>query len=335
MKAAAGARLVAVLSRDRGRGEALAAKHGFARAYASLTEALRDPEVDAIYDATPDGLHADNAVAAAESGKHMLVEKPLAVSVAEGVRALAAARRHGTTLAVVFQQRHDAVHQAARRLVRDGAIGEVVLATVPLAMPRPAQAAPPGGGNWRADPRMRPGGIASSIGDHAFDTLAYLVGQEILEVAAMTDATRHDPPDERVSALLLRLSGGAIGQATASFRTPFGRRPIEIHGTSGSLVLRNTYAYLIGAAEDARPTIEIVTQRGRELRHFPPTETFRLEIERFQDAIAGKAAPTTTAEEGLRALAAVQAAYAAARDGRTAKVAEFLPQELRPTLSAG
>jgi 1,5-anhydro-D-fructose reductase (1,5-anhydro-D-mannitol-forming) len=317
---AADTKLVAVVSRDRARGEAFAQKYGFARAYASLQEALRDREIDALYDATPDGLHSGHAIEAAKAGKHMLVEKPLALSIREGRRAIAACRRYGVTLGVVFNQRHEAVHQEARRLVLAGEIGDVVLARVQIVL-RPASGSPPPyGGNWRSDPTMRSGGILASIGDHAFDTLAYLTGQDIDEVSAFTDAIRAEAPNERVAGMMLKLSKGAIGYAVSSSRTPYAQRPFEIHGTQGSLLLANTYAYLSGTAADPRPSLELKNEAGSSTRHFAPSECFRLEVERFNRAIEGKGVPMTSALQGLHALEVTDALYKSVRSGRVTKV---------------
>jgi 1,5-anhydro-D-fructose reductase (1,5-anhydro-D-mannitol-forming) len=323
LKNAAGTRLVAVVSRDRARGEAFARKHGFARAYGSLQEALRDGEVDALYDATPDGLHAHNAIEAATAGKHSLIEKPLAISLRECTQAIEACRRHGVKLGVVFNQRHEAAHQEARRMVLAGEIGEVMLARVQIVL-RPAQGMPaPSGGNWRSDPKMRRGGILMSIGDHAYDTLSYLIGQDIDEVCAFTDAARADAPNERVAGMLLKLSKGAVGYAVASSKTPFARRAFEIHGTRGSLVLENTYAYLSGTGEDPRPSLEVISAEGTSVRYFPASECFRLEVEQFNRSIEGKGEPMTPPQEGLRALAVTEALYDSIRTGRVAKVAAF------------
>jgi 1,5-anhydro-D-fructose reductase (1,5-anhydro-D-mannitol-forming) len=216
MKRAAGAELVAVVSRDRARGEAFAKTHGIAKVHTTIDEALRDRDIDAIYDASPDGLHAPHAIAAAEAGKHLLVEKPRAISIADARAAIDAARRHNVTFGVVFNQRHEAVHQEARRIMLAGEIGELKLAHVQIplraATLRTGAAAPV---TWRTDPTMRGGGIVISIGDHAHDTLAYIAGQTVEAVAALTDATQNNPPNERVASMLLKLSGGAIGYATA------------------------------------------------------------------------------------------------------------------------
>ena len=328
LKAAAGGELVALFSRDPSRGESFARAHGIPRVYTAFEELLRDRDIDALYDATPDGLHAAHAIAAARAGKHALIEKPLAISVAEGAAAIAAARRHNVKLGVVFNQRHEAVHQEARRLLRDGALGEVKLALVQIPLQRTIRVAAPASpqANWRVDPQMRPGGIAVSIGDHAYDTLAYILGQEIAEVSAFTDASRMDPPNEQVAAMLLKLAHGTIGYATASFATPFARRPFEFHGTKGSLIVENSYTYLTGADGGARPKLTLINEAGSKAQDFAPTDCFRLEIERFNRAIAGAGEPMTTAAEGLRSLAIASALYAAIREGRVAQIAEFMPQ---------
>ncbi len=320
MKKAADSKMVAVMSRDVARGETFAKRHGFAKVHTSLRDVLADPEIQALYDCTPDGFHADNAVAAAEAGKHILIEKPLAITAKDCERAIAACKRAGVVLGVVYQQRHDAAHQEARRMIAAGEIGDVHLARVQINLrPSTATPTPPAGGNWRADPKMRSGGALMSLGDHAFDTLAYIVDQRIEELTAFSNATQSNPPNERVSSLLLKLSKGAIGHASSSGATPFARRPIEIHGSKGTIVIENSFAYLTGSAEDPRVALELVTANGRTVRHFPPTECFRLEVEQFNRAIEGKGAPMTSADEGRRAIAISEAFYKGIRTGRVMK----------------
>lgn len=325
LKRADGSALVAVLSRDRARGEDFARKHGITRVFTSFDDLLSDPEIDAIYDATPDGLHARHAIAAARAGKHALIEKPLAISVKECVEAIDACRRHKVTLGVVFNQRHEAVHQEARRVVLQGEIGTIKLATVqiPLQSATPRAALP--ATNWRMDPEMRPGGIVVSIGDHAYDTLAYMIGQQIESVSAFTDATQSARPNERVAGMLLELSGGAIGYASASYVTPFARRPFEIHGTEGSIIIENSYAYLTGAEQDSVPTLTLINKSGTVTRCFAASDCFRMEIEQFNRAIEGKGRPMTPAEDGLRSLAIRDALYDAITHRRATKVADYLP----------
>ena len=328
LKRAFGSALVAVMSRDRARGEAFAQSHAVAKVFTSLDDLLRDREIDAIYDATPDGLHASHVVAAAQAGKHALIEKPLAVSTTECVAAIKACRQHKVTLGVVFNQRHEAVHQAARQIVLQGGIGAIKFAHVqiPLGSAIPRATLP--STNWRVDPAMRPGGIVVSIGDHAYDTLAYLVGQRIEVVSAFTDATQSNPPNERVAGILLKLSGGAIGYASASYVTPFARRPFEIHGTEGSIIIENSYVYLTGAVQDPTPTLTVIDKSGSVTRRFAASECFRMEVEQFNRAIGGKGSPMTPAEDGLRSLAIRDALYDALAHSRVTRVTDYMPPEL-------
>jgi 1,5-anhydro-D-fructose reductase (1,5-anhydro-D-mannitol-forming) len=324
MKKAADTNLAAVVSRDRARGEAFAQKYDVPAVYTSVEDLLRDQNVDAIYDATPDGLHVRNTIAAATAGKHVLVEKPLAMSVHECLDAIAACRQHKVKLGVVFNQRHEAVHQEARRMVLAGEIGEVKLVNVQIPLrvllPRPAP-----GSSWRADPAMRYGGIAVSIGDHAHDTLAYIVGQQIEEVSIFTDTTHDEPPDDQVCGMILKLSKGTIGYAAASFATPFGRRPFEIHGTKGTLIIENSFTYLSGGGTEATPSLTLVNEAGSNTRLIPASECFRLEVEQFNRAILGQGEPTTPAADGLRILAIGAALYSAMQNRRVARVTDFLP----------
>jgi predicted dehydrogenase len=95
LKTAEGTEFVAVMSRDRARGGAFARKYGIAKVHTSLDEVLRDGDVDALYDATPDGLHGQHAIEAATAGKHAMIEKPLAISVRECAQVIEACRASG------------------------------------------------------------------------------------------------------------------------------------------------------------------------------------------------------------------------------------------------
>jgi predicted dehydrogenase len=145
-------------------------------------------------------------------------------------------------------------------------------------------------------------------------------------VSALTDASQIDPPNERVAGMLLKLSGGAIGYAAASYATPFARRPFEIHGTQGTLVIENSYTYLTGAGDDPTPTLTLVNESDSIVQRFAPSDCFRLEIEQFNRAIEGQGTPMTPAAEGLRALAVGEALYDAIKTGRLTTVDDRLPQ---------
>jgi 1,5-anhydro-D-fructose reductase (1,5-anhydro-D-mannitol-forming) len=119
--------LVAVCSRDQARAEAFAAKHGAQVAYTSLEALVADTRVDVVFIAAPNFLHAPYTTIAAQAGKHVLVEKPMAVRVDEAVEMVRTCRAHGVKLGVGFHLRHHPGHQEARRLIGEGVLGTITL----------------------------------------------------------------------------------------------------------------------------------------------------------------------------------------------------------------
>jgi len=119
--------LVAVCSRDQAQAEAFADKHGAQAAYTSLEALVADARVDAVFITSPNFLHAPYTTIAAQAGKHVLVEKPMAVQVDEAVEMVRTCQAHGVKLGVGFQLRYHPGHQEARRLIAEGVLGTITL----------------------------------------------------------------------------------------------------------------------------------------------------------------------------------------------------------------
>ena len=289
-----------------------------------MEDLFNDPEVDAIYDSTPDGLHTNYTIQAAEAGKHILVEKPLGINAAQCQRSVEICAKLNVKLGVVFQERHQSIHVAARELVRSGKIGEVMLARVQLAWAglerRPDQRA---GTGWRADPLMRPGGAMMGSGDHCYDTLRYITGQEIREVSAFTDSTSPDVPDELTALVMMKLGGGGYGYIYAGRRAPFAQEDVVIHGTQGTIVCSNSFRTdaqgLLG-----KPSITVSTIDGKHIVEHPGSLTYRAEVEQFNRCISGDGEPMTSGNEGLINAAITDAIYESARSGRSTLISDFL-----------
>ena len=165
LRLARGSSLDAVCSRTRTKGEAFAARHGSPAVYTDLAAMLADPDIDAVYVATPTFLHASQALAALAAGKRVLVEKPLARTPAECDALIAA----GGTLHVAYYRRFWPKWQAIRDEVGNGRLGDIVSATVNV------RTGPAGG--WRDDPAQA--GRAGNLGDigcHRLDLLCWLIG---------------------------------------------------------------------------------------------------------------------------------------------------------------
>ena len=234
--AAEGASLAAVMSRDMGRAEAFAQKHGSASAYDDVDALLRDPAVDVVYIASPNALHAEQTVRAAEAGKHVLVEKPMALSVDDAQRMIDACEAVGVRLGVGFHLRAHEGHQCLRTLVADGALGRMSFAHADWCRGVRGQEAPPpreGLQAWWDDPSLIGAGAFMATGVHCADLLRYVLNDDVAEISAVSDATPEKPLEELVT-LSLRFKSGVIATLLAGRRTPdYERNDVTVYGTLG------------------------------------------------------------------------------------------------------
>ena len=301
--AAGNSTLVSVVSRDRARAEEFARVHGAATALDDYAKMLADPAVDAVYIATPNALHADQVIAAALAGKHVLCDKPLAVTVEDAGRCVEECRSAGVRLGITFQTRfHDGLDDAMQ-LVRDGGIGKVIVAEVTMS----------GGRNlprgWRTDPELAGMGTINNIGVHAFDLLRYLLGAEVTEVVALADSE----PGYRIdttATVLLRFANGTIGYVNANQSTPHARDDIVLYGSEGRVLGSN----LSRPGRDG--TLSFITPAGE--RAFPASsrDAYRRVIDAFAGAVLDDRDPSPSGEDGLRSVELTTAVAAAIRDRR-------------------
>ncbi|MBL9214521.1 MAG: Gfo/Idh/MocA family oxidoreductase [Opitutaceae bacterium] len=208
------------------RAPALAEKHGVP-CDPSLDALLRRPDLDALIVTTPHHLHVEEAVKAFAAGKHVLVEKPLATSVADCDRILAAAARSGKALGLGYQQRFRVNNARAHDLIRDGAIGRVL--TIQASMPMYAGAVKSGGfgGNWEWWNNPASLGHLLNSAPHAIDILRWFTGGEVATVSAFCRTLLPDVPVEDTTMALLELNTGAICSLFSSRALPTPSFPGE------------------------------------------------------------------------------------------------------------
>jgi predicted dehydrogenase len=219
---AAGAQLVAVYSRDHARAEVFVATHGAHAAYTSLETLLADARVDVVWIASPNFLHAPYTMLAAHAGKHVLVEKPMAISVAEALDMVQTCQAHGVKLGVGFHLRHHPGHHEARHLIREGRLGTMTLVHAQWGggLRGQTEISPTRLMDMRSGERSAWWGIPERLGGafammasgvHCVDLLCFLLNQHVVEVAALTDGQTPERPLERVATMCLRFSEGTIG----------------------------------------------------------------------------------------------------------------------------
>ena len=221
--------LAAVCSRDPEGVRAFAAEHGNPRAHTDYRELIADPEVDVVIITSPTGLHAEMTLAAADAGKHVLVEKPLEATVEAGERMVEHCRKRGVRLGVIFQMRFGRVADKLRELLGGGGLGEIWLADAfDKASRSPAyyrKAA------WRGTAALEGGGCLMTQSIHIIDLLQHLVGP-VASVIGRTATRRHNIEVEDLATALLRFENGAMGvvESTTAIR-PALRSRLEIHGS--------------------------------------------------------------------------------------------------------
>ena len=324
MALAGNTELVATYSRDMGRAEAFAQKHGFARAYDSLEGILGDSRVDAVFISSPNHLHAPHTVMAANAGKHVLVEKPMSLTVAEGLEMVRTCRARDVRLGVGFQLRHHPGHAQAGRLAREGALGEIALAQAQIGggtrgeTQRPART---GLSAWWDEPELV-GGASTMMGTgtHAIDDLHFILGQTVTEIAAITDGQTAANPLENLASMCLRFDGGAIATMTCSNRVPDLKCDVTVYGSLGRLVLHDASRPNFSG----RLEVDAATVNVDESYDPDPLALFKWQTEAFNRAIESGRDPSASGIDGLKVVQVTVAMIESAATGRTVKL-EPLP----------
>lgn len=299
--------LVAVVSRDQGRADAFAGRHSARRAYASYERMLADPEVQVVSIHTPNALHAEQVIAAARAGKHVLCDKPLATSVSDAQRALEECGKAGVKLGINFQTRYQACFLEARRLIEAGALGEVQLAQIEVS----------NGGSplrgWRTDPELAGVGTINNIGVHAYDLLRFLLGAEVTEVTVLTDVGRRLAL-EVMALALLRFSNGAMAYVNGNQAYPNNQPEIDIYGSSGRITASNvTRPWMDGE-------MRVLTGEGEKVTRESSQDCYRRVIDDFNHAVLEDRDPHATGLDGLRSVQLTDAMARSAHDGRLASL---------------
>ncbi len=294
---------VAIAARDAERATAFAAEFGILRAYSNYTALLADPEVEAVYIALPNSLHAEWSIAALQAGKHVLCEKPMATTLADGLAMVAAAQANRRLLMEAFMYRFHPQTITVQRLLAEGVIGEVQQVRGSFAFWLDDAA------NIRLDPALG-GGALYDIGCYPLSYARMAFGSHPRLASAFIAG---EPIDLSLSGLL-RFDADRFATITCSFRSAWNQR-VEIIGDAGWIHLEHPFnptpeqATTIAVARGGRHvTVETIT--------IPPADHFRLEAEGFATlAATGAPVPAMGAmplTESLDNLAAMEALFAGA-----------------------
>ena len=315
---AADTEFVAVVSRSMERAKAFAARHKVARAYDSLDKMLADPALDAVYIATPNSLHAEQTIAAAKAGKHVLCDKPMALTEREGERMIEAADRNKVKLAVAFRNRYHPAHVDTRRHVMAGDLGEIQYAKAQLFV----------GGKrghwqgWRRDPAM--GGSGSIVGQavHPVDLLRFILDSEVAELRCVTDEHPPERPVDELTFTTLTFRSGAHAMVASGALVPNSDNDVVVYGSKAKIFCKGT----LGPPKPGKPQEIIIEGDAAGIKVECPaddtavTRTARL-IEDFNKSIVEDTEPVTiSAQNGLQMVRIASAMLESSRSGKAVRL---------------
>ncbi len=301
--------IVACFTRSDDKRRAFAAKYG-CRAAASYEEILRDQSIEAIVNTTPNNVHLETTRMAAEAGKHVFLDKPIANTVAEGAAIARACRDAGIVLALGYQRRRESHFRWIKGEIDAGRFGRLVQAEGNISRDRLGKIDL---SSWRYQAAGMPGGVMLQIGLHYVDVLEMLLGP-VARVSGMLAqlVLPGDNPD--VAGLLLEHECGAISSLNASYASASEYYMLNVYGKDASAYydVFSGLRHLRRGETTARP---VATESN---------DTLREELEEFVRCIRTGAAPETDGFWATRNLAAIKAGVKSAREGRAVDVKEIM-----------
>ena len=236
MLQAENAELVAVMSRDPEVAESLRKKYNAKYAYTTVEDLAGCPEIDAVYIGTPPVCHVEQAMICADHGKHMLIEKPLAMTADEGQKLVEYCQGKGVKMAAGFMMRFGSHAQSMKNAIAEGKIGTVVSGYAQFTLWLPYEP-----GNWRQMKAFSGGGPMMDLAVHCIDLMEYVSGMRVTQVASMNEkiAFPEEAYDvEDTSTLLMRMENGAQFVVQTNFNIPdeAAKWRVEFFGTKGRLL---------------------------------------------------------------------------------------------------
>jgi predicted dehydrogenase len=303
IQASSNGELVAVASRDGARARDFASKAGIPRHHGAYEALLDDPDVDAVYIPLPNSLHRRWTILAAEKGKHILCEKPLALTATECREMAAAAEANGVKLMEAFMYRFHPRTEKAKGLVREGAVGAMraIRSAFTFRLTRPD--------NIRLQPDLG-GGALMDVGCYCVNVSRTLVGAEPVAVQAWATWAPGGVDAQLAGSLLFE--GGVVAQFDCAL-TLERREAYEVAGTEGSLVVPQ--AFLPGTGE-----VAVSVRRGREpevLHSIGGVDQYRLMVEHFADCVLSDRPVRYPPAEAAANMEVIEALYRSARsEGR-------------------
>jgi predicted dehydrogenase len=308
-------RLVAVVSGDAAKAQRVAAEHGLSPksiySYANFDTIRDNPDVDIVYVCLPNSMHAEYTIRAAQAGKHVMCEKPMAVSVKECEAMIAACKTAGRKLMIGYRVHFEAYNLEAMRLARSGAAGKIryVRSEHGFVQRDPSV--------WRLKRALSGGGSLMDMGVYSLQAARYMTGEEPIAVTARESTDRRDPRFTEVEDIIdwtLEFPSGAIASCQSMYSA--NQNHVLLMGDTGRIELEPATRYdgnHMWLGRDGRER-EVTPPAG------PAKTQFAGQLDHLVQSIRTGREPIVSGEEGLRDMRIVEAIYRSAREGRTIRL---------------
>jgi predicted dehydrogenase len=304
--------IVACFSRSEQKRAAFAAKYG-CRALPSYEAVLADRAVEAIVNTTPNDVHLETTRQAAQAGKHVFLDKPIANTVSDGRKITECCRQAGVVLALGYQRRRESHFRWIKRQIDAGVFGKLVNAEANISRDRLGQFDL---SSWRYTAAGMPGGVMLQIGVHYADVLDYLLGPiKAVSGRFVRLVLPGDNPD--VASLVLEHENGALSTLNASY------------ASASEYYLMNIYGKEATAYYDLHHGLSLLKRGEKQPVAVPcaKNDTFVEELEEFAAAVRSGGRPEVGGEYATTSLAVIRAGILSAREGRRVEVAEILAKD--------
>jgi 1,5-anhydro-D-fructose reductase (1,5-anhydro-D-mannitol-forming) len=305
-----GGEAVAVMSTNADRAAQYAAKHNIAKSTTDLNALVEDKDIDAVYISTTNELHRDQVFAAAAAGKHVLCEKPLALSLADARAMVVECRKRGVVMGTNHHLRNAATHRAMRDSIKAGRIGKPLFARVFHAVYLPLHLQ-----GWRVEKPNAGGGVILDITVHDADTLRFVLDDEPQSVTAMAShgGMAQASLEDGVMGVV-RFSSGLLAQFHDAFTTKYATTGFEVHGDEGSLIARDCMT------QAPRGDVLLRSGAGEEALKLDHEKLYVRSVRLFQTAVESRGAPSATGEDGVKSLSVALSTLEAAHSGAAAPI---------------
>ena len=311
IRSQADSRVSAVLSSSAERAKSYAKENQIPKPYHDLDAFLQDSEIDVVYISTTNELHASQAIAAAKAGKHVLSDKPLALTLADAQAMVSAANDKSVVFGTNHHLRNAITHRTMRQLIKEGVIGKPLAARVFHAVYLPPRLQ-----GWRVTRPEAGGGVILDITVHDADTLHFLLDDDVQDViarSAQQGLGQGELEDAVMGVMYFR--NGTLAMFHDAFTIKHGQTGVEVYGSEGSLIAKNVMT------QD--PVGEVYLSKNgvtSEVSLGSREDLYIHNVRHFNNAVRGQGKPFASGQDGIRSLAVGLAVLESTKTGQRVPV---------------